>query len=198
MNDVGIVTTRFYNWPGSLQMECGAQLGPLTIAYETYGELNKSGDNAILVLHALTGSAHIAGRHSPDDRQPGWWDPLVGPGRALDTRRYFVICSNVLGSCYGTTGPASINPATGKPYGLEFPTLTIRDMVRVQKILLDHLGVKHLVAAIGGSMGGMQVLEWAFLYPEMVTAIIPIATCGRTSPMQIAFNNVQREAICAD
>ncbi|KYH33057.1 homoserine O-acetyltransferase MetX [Neomoorella mulderi] len=198
MGDVGIVATRFYDWPGSLQLESGARLGPLTIAYETYGELNAAGDNAILVLHALTGSAHIAGRHSPDDRLPGWWDPLVGPGRALDTRRYFVVCANVLGSCYGTTGPASINPASGRPYGLDFPIITIRDMVRAQKILLDYLGVKHLVAAIGGSMGGMQVLEWGFLYPEMVSAIIPIAACGRTTPMQIAFHNVQREAIYAD
>ncbi|MDN5344094.1 MAG: homoserine O-acetyltransferase/O-succinyltransferase [Clostridia bacterium] len=198
MGDVGLVATRFYNWPGKLQLESGAFLGPLTIAYETYGELNSAGDNALLVLHALTGDAHIAGRHAPDDRLPGWWDPLVGPGRALDTRRYFVICANVLGSCYGTTGPASINPATGRPYGLDFPVITIRDMVRAQKILLDHLGVKHLVAAIGGSMGGMQVLEWAFLYPEMVDAIIPIAVCGRTTAMQIAFHNVQREAIYAD
>ncbi|WP_258359019.1 homoserine O-acetyltransferase MetX [Moorella sulfitireducens] len=198
MGDVGIVATRYYNWPGSLRLESGAYLGPLTIAYETYGELNAAGDNAILVLHALTGSAHIAGRHSPDDRLPGWWDPLVGPGRALDTRRYFVVCANVLGGCYGTTGPASINPSSGRPYGKEFPTITIRDMVRAQKILLDYLGVKHLVAAIGGSMGGMQVLEWGFLYPEMVTAIIPIAVGGRTTPMQIAFNNVQREAIYAD
>ncbi|MBE3571343.1 MAG: homoserine O-acetyltransferase [Moorella humiferrea] len=198
MGDVGIVATRFYEWPGKLQLEGGAHLGPLTIAYETYGELNASGDNVILVLHALTGSAHVAGRHSLEDRLPGWWDPLIGPGRALDTRRYFVVCANVLGSCYGTTGPASINPDTGRPYALDFPVVTIRDMVRVQKILLDHLGVKHLVAAVGGSMGGMQVLEWGFLYPEMVRAIIPIAACGRTTPMQIAFNNVQREAIYAD
>ncbi|MGI9862319.1 homoserine O-acetyltransferase [Moorella naiadis] len=198
MDGVGIVTTRLYQWPESLQLESGASLGPLTIAYETYGELNDRGDNAILVLHALTGNAHIAGRNLPEERQPGWWDPLVGPGRALDTRRYFVVCANVLGSCYGTTGPASINPATGKPYGIDFPAVTIRDMVRAQKILLDYLGVKRLVTAIGGSMGGMQVLEWGFLYPQMLDSIIPIAACGRTTPMQIAFHNVQREAIYAD
>ncbi|MGB9662958.1 MAG: homoserine O-acetyltransferase MetX [Moorellaceae bacterium] len=201
MADVGLVKTQYYTFaapPQELVLECGARLGPITVAYETYGRLNAAGDNAILVLHALTGSAHVAGWHQIGERTPGWWDPMVGPGRPLDTERYFVICSNVLGGCYGTTGPSSLNPATGKPYGLDFPVITIRDMVKVQKALLDSLGVKRLVTAIGGSMGGMQALEWGIMYPDFVDSIIVIAAPGRTSAMNIAFNTVQREAIYMD
>jgi len=201
MGDVGIVKTQYYtfaNPPHEFVLECGEKLSPITVAYETYGRLNPSGDNAILILHALTGSAHAAGRHKEDDRKPGWWDPMVGPGRPLDTDRYFVICSNVLGSCYGTTGPSSLNPITGKPYGLDFPVVTVRDMVRVQRVLLKALGVKRLVTAIGGSLGGMQALEWGVLYPELLSSLIVIAAPGRTSAMNIAFNTVQREAIYMD
>ncbi|GFN23503.1 MAG: homoserine O-acetyltransferase [Thermoanaerobacteraceae bacterium] len=201
MPDVGLVKTQYYTFaapPQELVLECGKKLGPITVAYETYGRLNSAGDNAILVLHALTGSAHVAGWHRIGERKPGWWDPMVGPGRPLDTDRFFVVCSNVLGGCYGTTGPASLNPATGKPYGLDFPLVTIRDMVRVQKALLDHLGVKHLVTAVGGSMGGMQALEWGVLYPDFMSSVIVIAAPGRTSAMNIAFNAVQREAIYND
>ncbi|MDN5347630.1 MAG: homoserine O-acetyltransferase/O-succinyltransferase [Clostridia bacterium] len=201
MPDVGLVQTQYFTFahpPDTFELECGARLGPITVAYETYGRLNSSGDNAILVLHALTGDAHVAGKRSPEDRKPGWWDPMVGPGRPLDTERYFVVCSNVLGGCYGTTGPSSTNPTTGRPYGLDFPIITIRDMVRVQRVLLEHLGVKRLVTAIGGSMGGMQALEWGVNYPDFLASIIPIATSGRTSAQGIAYNAVQREAIYMD
>ncbi|NLO90111.1 MAG: homoserine O-acetyltransferase [Clostridia bacterium] len=196
-----LVKTQKYTFafsPYEFVLESGEKLGPITVAYETYGTLNQRGDNAVLILHALTGSAHAAGYHTPGDREPGWWDPLIGPGKVIDTNRYFVVCSNVLGSCYGTTGPASINPRTGKPYGMDFPTVTIRDMVRVQKRLLDHLGVKHLIAVIGGSMGGMQALEWAVTYPGYMDCVIPIATSAQLTPQCIAFNAVQREAIMQD
>ncbi|MBO8168364.1 MAG: homoserine O-acetyltransferase [Thermoanaerobacteraceae bacterium] len=198
---VGLVETKYETVavpPNDLQLECGTRFGPVTVAYETYGELNDRGDNCILVLHALTGDAHVAGWHSEEDRKPGWWHDLIGPGRALDTGKYFVVCSNVLGGCYGTTGPPSINPDTGKFYGPDFPVITIRDMVKVQYLLLKKLGVKHIKAAIGGSMGGMQVLEWAMMYPGMLDAVIPIATSGRLSAQCIAFNAVQRQAILMD
>ncbi|HHY59583.1 MAG TPA: homoserine O-acetyltransferase [Clostridia bacterium] len=199
MGDIGIVRTEYYSpavkpWV----LESGKTLPEITIAYETYGTLNAAGDNAILVCHALTGDAHAAGRHTPQDRLPGWWDPLIGPGKALDTDKYFVVCSNVLGGCSGTTGPSSINPATGKPYGMDFPVITIRDMVRVQKTLLDYLGVKKLVTVVGGSMGGMQVLEWAVHYSDMLRSAIPIATAGRLAAQTIAYNQTQREAIFLD
>lgn len=199
MESIGIVQTEYYSpikkpWP----LESGKTIPEITIAYETYGSLSPAGDNAILVCHALTGDAHAAGRHSPDDRVPGWWDPLIGPGKALDTNKYFVVCSNVLGGCSGTTGPSSVNPDTGRPYGMSFPVFTIRDMVHVQKALLDHLGVKQLVTVIGGSMGGMQVLEWAINYPDMMLSVIPIATAGRLAAQTIAYNQTQREAIYLD
>ncbi len=198
---VGLVDTKkvtFAHPPDELVLESGSRIGPITVAYETYGELNEKGDNAILVLHALTGDAHAAGKNSPEDRKPGWWDPMVGRGRALDTDKYFIICSNVLGGCSGTTGPASMNPATGKPYGMDFPIVTIRDMVNVQKKLLDHLGVKSVVTALGGSMGGMQSFEWAVMYPEMVRSVIPIASPVQLSAQGIAYNEVQRQAIIQD
>lgn len=174
------------------RLECGAAI-PLEIAYETYGRLDADGGNAILVCHALTGSAHAAG--VDEHGRAGWWDGLIGPGRALDTDRYFVICSNVLGGCYGSTGPRSIDPATGEPYGRRFPTVTIRDIVRAQRLLLWKLGVERLHAVIGGSMGGMQVLEWGHLFPADCDLLIPIATSARHSPWCVAFNAIAREAI---
>lgn len=179
-------------------LESGATLGPITIAYETYGRLNRDRSNAILICHALSGGAHAAGYHAEQDEQPGWWDDCIGPGKAFDTNRFFVICSNVLGSCYGSTGPASIDPATGRAYGLRFPVVTVGDIVRAQAQLLDHLGIERLLAVAGGSMGGMQVLEWAAHHPHRVRAAIPIATTAQHSPMLIAFSEVGRQAIYAD
>lgn len=181
-----------------LILQSGRTLGPITVAYETYGQLNAAHDNAVLICHALTGDAHVAGRHAPTDRKPGWWDELVGPGKAVDTDRYFVICSNVLGGCQGTTGPSSINPATGQPYALTFPTITTRDMVSVQAAMLDRLGIERLHSVIGGSLGAMQALEWAVTYPERVGSVIPMAGASRFHPQGIAFNEVQRQAIIAD
>ncbi len=180
-----------------LELQRGGRLERVAVAYETYGELNSQGTNAVLIEHALTGSAHAAGVTDRED-VPGWWDPLVGPGKAIDTRRFFVVCSNVLGGCYGTTGPSSIDPVTGRPYGPDFPHYTVRDMVAVQHRLLTALGVKSLRAVVGGSMGGMQVLEWAVTYPEMVRAIAPIAIGARHSAWAIGLNEVARRAITAD
>jgi homoserine O-acetyltransferase len=175
----------------SISLDGGATLAPVDIAYETYGELNVSKTNAILVLHAFSGDAHAAG-------EGGWWDKMIGPGKGFDTDKYFVISSNVLGGCRGTSGPGSINPATGCPYGMAFPTVTIPDMVRLQKMLIDHLGIQKLLAVSGGSMGAMQALEWAVAYPDAVASAIPIAGTARHSPQQIAFNEVGRQAIMAD
>ncbi|MBA7661619.1 Bifunctional methionine biosynthesis protein MetXA/MetW [subsurface metagenome] len=168
------------------------------MAYETYGELNEAGDNAVLICHALSGNAHVAGLNNPDDKKPGWWDVMVGPGKGIDTNKYFVICSNFLGGCSGTTGPSSINPQTGKPYGLDFPIITIADMVRVQRLLLDKLGIKKLLAVIGGSIGGMQVLDWAIRYPDFVKAAVAIATTTHLGAQSIAFDAVGRNAVLAD
>lgn len=195
---VGIITTEYAEFDVELQLESGRLLGPLTLAYETYGELNAARSNAILVTHAWTGDAHAAGRNTPEDRRPGWWDDMIGPGKVLDTNRYFVLCSNVIGSCKGSTGPTSINPRTGRPYNLSFPVVMVRDMVRAQKMLLDHLGIDSLLTVIGGSMGAMQALEWSILYPESVRSIIPIAGTGRTSPMAIALNALARQAVFND
>ena len=181
----------------SLLLDNGAALGPVEIAYEAYGELNAAKSNAILVLHAFSGDAHAAGP-GPEDGKPGWWDNMIGPGKAFDTDRYCVICCNVLGGCRGTTGPASINPATGYPYALTFPVITIGDMVRLQRMLVDWLGIPRLLAVTGGSMGGMQALEWAVAHPDRVVSAIPIATTARHSAQQIAFNEVGRQAIMAD
>ncbi|HWK13547.1 MAG TPA: homoserine O-acetyltransferase [Rhizobiaceae bacterium] len=180
-----------------LRLEAGGELSPFQIAYQTYGALNEAHSNAILVCHALTGDQHVANAH-PVTGKPGWWDVLVGPGRIIDTDRFFVICSNVIGGCMGSTGPASINPATGTPYGLDLPVITIRDMVRAQAMLVDHFGIDRLFAVVGGSMGGMQVLEWAASYPERVFAALPIATGARHSAQNIAFDEVGRQAVMAD
>ncbi len=194
---VGIVETKYYQHQYILELESGETLPFLTIAYETYGKLNRDKSNGILLCHALSGDAHVAGFHEGDEKA-GWWDSVVGPGKAIDTDRYFVVCSNVIGGCKGSTGPSSPHPETGKPYGLSFPVITIGDMVTVQKMLLDHLGIKRLFAVAGGSMGGMQALQWTVSYPDMVKKAIIIAATGYSTPQQIAFNEVGRKAIISD
>ncbi len=198
---VGVVRKNFFTaWEHEpLMLESGATLSPVTLAYETYGELAPERDNTVLVLHALTGDSHVAGIYTPEDDKPGWWDIIVGPGKPIDTDKYFVVCSNVLGGCMGSTGPASENPdKPGQLFGLDFPVVTIGDMVKTQKRLLEHLGVERLLCAIGGSMGGMQVLEWAVRYPEAVVAAAPLATTTRHSALNIAFHEIARQAIMAD
>ncbi|MBX9619414.1 MAG: homoserine O-acetyltransferase [Hyphomicrobiales bacterium] len=180
-----------------LPLDAGVAFQPLTVAYQTYGTLNADKSNAVLICHALTGDQHVANTH-PVTGKPGWWEIMVGPGKPIDTNRYFVICSNVLGGCLGTTGPASTNPATGEAYGLELPIITIRDMVRAQAKLIDRLGIDSLFCVIGGSMGGMQVLQWAASYSDRVFSAIPIATAARHSAQNIAFHEVGRQAIMAD
>src|ERR1700722_17720284 len=180
-----------------LTMDAGVALAPLSIAYQTYGALNNSKTNAILVCHALTGDQHVANRN-PVTGKDGWWDTMVGPGKPIDTNRFFVICANVVGGCMGTTGPASTNPATGGAYGLALPLVTIADMVRAQAMLIDRLGIDQLFCVAGGSMGGMQVLQWAALYPERVFCAMPIAAASRHSSQNIAFHEVGRQAVMAD
>ncbi|MCK9555789.1 homoserine O-acetyltransferase [bacterium] len=182
----------------SLELECGRKLSPVDVCYETYGKLNSRKDNAVLVAHALSGDAHAAGLHSADDKKPGWWDIFIGPGKAIDTDKYFVICSNIIGGCKGSSGPGSINKKNNKPYGTTFPPITVRDMVNVQKRLIDHLGIKNILAVIGGSLGGMQVLQWAVDYPAVVKSAIVIASTAKLSAQGIAFNAVGREAITSD
>ena len=181
----------------SLPLDCGVTLQHVDVAYETYGVLNSSATNAILVLHGFSGDAHAAGI-STENGQPGWWTSMIGPGLGFDTDRYFVICSNVLGGCRGTTGPASVDPASGTPYAMRFPVITIADMVRLQKLLIEHLGIDCLLSVAGGSMGGMQALQWALMYPDSVISSIPIAATFRHSAQQIAFNEVGRQSIMAD
>ena len=198
---VGIVETQYLTFaepPNVMTLECGRSLGPITLAYETYGELNEAKDNAILIVHALSGDAHAAGYHQPREKHPGWWDIMIGSGRAFDTQKYFIICSNVIGGCKGSTGPSSINPRTSRQYGLSFPMVTVRDWVETQKVLIDHLGIKRCSAWSGGSTGGMQVLQWLASYPEMVRLAIPIATSSKLSAQAIAFNEVGRVAIQSD
>jgi len=180
-----------------LPLDCGRALSPVTVAYMTHGTLNADRSNAILICHALTGDQFVASAN-PVTGKPGWWISLVGPGKPIDTDRFFVICANVIGGCMGSTGPADTDPATGKPYGLSFPLITIRDMVRAQKMLVDALGIEKLFAVVGGSMGGMQVLQWAASYPQMVRAAIPIACAARHSAQNIALHEVGRQAIMAD
>jgi len=197
---VGVVQTNYFHFalpPDEFTLESGEKLGPVTVAYETYGTLNNQRSNAILILHALSGDAHAAGFHKGDEK-PGWWDDMIGPGRAFDTDKYFIICSNVLGGCKGTTGPSSINPNTGKKYGLDFPIISISDMINVQKHLIDHLEIDQLLSVAGGSMGGMQALEWLTAHPERLKSAIVIATAAKHSPQQIAFHEVGRQAIMAD
>jgi len=197
---VGVVETRYFHFalpPDELTLENGEKLGPITVAYETYGKLNDQRSNAILILHALSGDAHAAGFHEGDDK-PGWWDDMIGPGKAFDTSKYYIICSNVLGGCKGTTGPSSINPKTGREYGLDFPVVSISDMVKVQTHLIDHLKINQLLSVAGGSMGGMQALEWLTAYPDKLKSAIVIATAVKHSPQQIALHEVGRQAIMAD
>ncbi len=200
-NSVGLVKEKKFTF-GSVEepllLESGYNLGPIDIVYETYGEPNTDRSNAILILHALSGDAHAAGYHHPNDRKTGWWDAMIGPGKAFDTSRYWIICSNIIGGCKGSTGPGSLNPKTGKPYGLDFPIITIRDTVEAQKRLIDHLGIKNIYAMAGGSMGGFQVLEWALRYPEMVRSALCIASTAKLSALGIAFNSVGRHAITSD
>lgn len=198
---VGLVEKKFFTFakpPDELILESGARLGPVTIAYETYGTLSSDKSNVVLILHALSGDSHVAGYYSKDDPKAGWWDIMVGPGKGIDTNGYFVVCSNILGSCMGSTGPSSINPKTNKQYGLDFPVITIEDIVVAQKALMDYLGVEKVLSVIGGSIGGMQVLEWCVRYPEMVVSAIPLASTTKHSALAIAFNEVARQAIIAD
>ncbi|MBV6509117.1 MAG: Homoserine O-acetyltransferase [Acidimicrobiales bacterium] len=179
-------------------LEGGGSLRDVTVAYETWGELDAAASNAVLVCHALTGDSHAAGRLGEGHPTPGWWGDLIGPGLAVDTDRYFVVCANVLGGCQGSTGPASVDPGTGRPYGSRFPVVSIRDMVRAQGLLANHLGVRRWLTVLGGSMGGMQVLEWAVMYPHRVRSIIPIATCTAASAQQIAWSYMGRRAVHTD
>jgi homoserine O-acetyltransferase len=198
---VGIVKTKYLTFaepPHEMELECGRKLGPITLAYETYGTLSPARDNAILVLHALSGDAHAAGYHKPGEKNPGWWDIMIGPGKGIDTNKYFVICSNFISGCKGSTGPSSINPATGRPFGISFPMVTVRDMVNAQRVLVDHLGIDRLLCVVGGSLGGMQVLEWVARYPQRVRLAIPIATTSKLSAQAIALDEVGRQAIMAD
>jgi homoserine O-acetyltransferase len=198
---VGLVEKQYFTFAAGdapLIVESGRSLGPVTLAYETYGTLDAKASNAVLILHALTGDSHAAGLYDAADAKPGWWEIMIGPGKPIDTDRYFVICSNVIGGCMGSTGPSSVDPATGRPYGLTFPVITIGDMVRAQKRLVAHLGVTKLLCAIGGSMGGMQALEWSVRYPDMVRSVVPLATTTKHSALGIAFNEVARQAIMAD
>jgi homoserine O-acetyltransferase len=192
---VGLVVPQRMTLPEGLSLACGAQLAPVEVSYETYGELAPHRENVILLCHALSGGAHAAGKHYPDERKPGWWDLYVGPGKALDTERFFVICINVLASPYGTTSPLSLNPATGEPYGLTFPPITVSDWVELERAVLERLGIERLYAVIGGSTGGMRAFEWAVRYPARVQKAIVIAAPARSSPMVIALNHIQRQTI---
>lgn len=181
-----------------LPLQRGGHLGPITLAYETWGTLNAEGTNAILITHSLTGNSHAHDPESPDDPKAGWWNLLIGPGRVFDTSRYFVICSNILGGCYGSTGPSSIDPHTGRPYGMRFPIITIRDIVHAQRKLIEHLGVCELAMVAGWSIGGQQALEWAMSYPNLVRKVIVVAAGATKGPQAVAFSEVQRQAIMAD
>ena len=193
-----IVHTQQVTFDEELRLQSGATLRPFTLAYETYGTLNADRSNTILICHALSGDAHVAGQHSAHDRKPGWWDDAVGPGKAFDTDRYFIICSNVIGGCSGSTGPSSINPETNRPYGLSFPVVTVADMVEAQRWLLDALDIPSVLCVTGGSMGGMQAIQWAVSYPDRVRSALVLASTACTSAQTIALNEVPRQAIYAD
>ncbi len=197
-DDVGLVAPQDFVYPRAFTFKNGQELTGLTLRYETYGTLNATRDNAVLICHALSGNHHAAGWHTPADKKPGWWNNLIGPGKAVDTRRFFVICANVPGGCSGSTGPSSLNPATGEAYGLRFPALTILDMVRAQKLLLDHLGVAELHTVIGGSMGGMTAMLFAIEFPRFTRRLLAMATTAREGAQAIAFNEVGRQAIMQD
>ncbi len=196
--EVGLVVPHDFVHPHPFTFKSGQTLPGFTLRYETYGELNATRDNVIVICHALSGDHHCAGVHTPEDRKAGWWNNLIGPGKAVDTRRFFVVCANVLGGCQGSTGPSSTNPATNLPYGLAFPFVTMLDMVRAQKLLLDHLGVSALHAVIGGSMGGMQALLFGIEFPAYTRRVLAMATTAREGAQAIAFNEVGRQAIMQD
>jgi homoserine O-acetyltransferase len=196
--DVGLVSPHDFVHGEPFTFKSGQTIPGFTLRYETYGRLNATRDNAVLICHALSGDHHCAGWHSANDKKPGWWNNLIGPGKAVDTNRFFVVCANVLGGCQGSTGPSSLNPATGRSYGIDFPFVTIRDMVRSQKLLLDHLGVTELHGVVGGSMGGMTALLFAIEYPHFTRRVLAMATTGRESAQAIAFNEVGRQAIMQD
>jgi homoserine O-acetyltransferase len=196
--EVGLVEAHDFVHSGPFTFESGQVLPGFTLRYETYGHLNAARDNTVVICHALSGDHHCAGIHALTDPKPGWWNNIIGPGKAVDTNRFCVLCANVLGGCQGSTGPLSIDPATNRPFGLSFPFVTIRDMVRAQKLLCDHLGLTSLAAVLGGSMGGMQVLQWGIEYPGFVRRLIPMATTARESAQAIAFNEVGRQAIMQD
>jgi homoserine O-acetyltransferase/O-succinyltransferase len=198
---VGIVETRYFNFadpPNEMLLESGSKLGPVILAYETYGSLNAFRNNAVLIFHALSGDAHAAGFNSKSDKKPGWWDCMIGPGKPFDTLKYYVICANIIGGCKGSTGPASVNPSTGKPYGLDFPLISIKDIISAQKKLIESLGIDELLCVAGGSMGGMQALQWIVSYPEISKGVMLIATAPSHSAQEIAFNSIGRYAITTD
>ena len=197
-SSVGIVQPSDYLFEEELPLDCGRSLKGVVIRYETYGKLSPEADNAVLVEHALSGDAHLAGYHSPEDKKPGWWDDMVGPGKPFDTNKLFIVCSNIIGGCSGSTGPRSIDPDTGRRYNMDFPILTVADMVRAQERLMHHLGIKKWFCVAGGSMGGMLALQWGVSYPEAVNGTIAIATTARVSSQGISFNWVSREAIMND
>jgi homoserine O-acetyltransferase/O-succinyltransferase len=197
-NSVGAVTAQKARFDTPIKLRSGAQLPAYDLAYETYGELNAAKSNAVLVCHALNASHHVAGHYSEDPANIGWWDNLVGPGKPLDTRRFFVVGSNYLGSCFGSTGPASINPATGKPWGADFPVVTVEDWVEAQARLADRLGIERFAAVIGGSLGAMQAMQWTLSYPDRVRHSIVVASAPKLTPQNIAFNEVARQAIMTD
>ncbi|MEH6689165.1 MAG: homoserine O-acetyltransferase [Halopseudomonas sabulinigri] len=197
-DSVGLVTPQRHTFSEPLQLACGKALAPYDLVYETYGQLNSAADNAILICHALSGHHHAAGYHSEDERKPGWWDSCIGPGKAIDTNRFFVVSLNNLGGCHGSTGPSSIDPESGKSYGASFPVLTVEDWVHSQARLADVLGVQQWAAVVGGSLGGMQALQWAISYPERIRHCVAIATAPKLSAQNIAFNEVARQAITTD
>ncbi|MEL0168909.1 MAG: homoserine O-acetyltransferase [Pseudomonadaceae bacterium] len=197
-DSVGLVTPQRQTFTDPLPLACGTPLNSYELVYETYGELNASASNAVLICHALSGHHHAAGYHSIDERKPGWWDNCIGPGKAIDTNRFFVVSLNNLGGCHGSTGPSSINPETGKSYGASFPVLTVEDWVHSQARLADVLGIQQWAAVVGGSLGGMQALQWAISYPDRVRHCVAIATAPKLSAQNIAFNEVARQAIITD
>lgn len=200
-DSIGFVETQqvtLFEPPNALCLESGVEFGPIDVAYETYGTLSPEKDNAIFVCHALTGDAHVAGWHAGEERKPGWWNDFIGPGKGLDTNKYFVICANILSGCKGTTGPSSVDPKTGKQYGLLFPFITVGDIVKVHSALVEHLGITKLLAVIGGSLGGMQVLEWASRFPDQMASVVCLAAAAKLSAQGIAFNVVGRRAIFTD
>jgi homoserine O-acetyltransferase/O-succinyltransferase len=197
-DSVGLVTPEVFTCNQPLALQGGESLPGFELVYETYGRLNAARSNAVLICHALSGHHHAAGVHHADDRKPGWWDACIGPGKPIDTNHFFVVSPNNLGGCHGSTGPLSINPASGEPYGPDFPTVRVRDWVRSQALLADHLGIERFAAVIGGSLGGMQAMQWSMDYPERLRAAVLIASASRLSAQNIAFNEIARQAIICD